>query len=135
MTKRHHGDASIFPRVNGAWGSVSSSSIRPWRGSAVSSLPTCPIASLERGARRGRVFFSDDDARSIALHLREACGREGVAVWSFCLMPNRWRLVLVPRTRDGLGRALGKAHRRYSAFVNARARASAHIQPKRGSAW
>jgi putative transposase len=33
-------------------------------------------------------------------------------------MPNYVHLILTPRTPEGLGRALGKAHRRYSAFVN-----------------
>jgi hypothetical protein len=45
--------------------------------------------------------------------LREACGREGVGVWSCCLMPDHVHLILVPRNSEGLGRALGKAHRRY----------------------
>jgi len=33
---------------------------------------------------------------------------------------NHVHLVLAPRTAEGVGRALGKAHRRYAAFVNAR---------------
>jgi putative transposase len=39
----------------------------------------------------------------------------------------RIKLVLTPRTPEGLGRALGEAHRRYAAFVNARLRATGHL--------
>jgi putative transposase len=30
--------------------------------------------------------------------LREACEREGVAVWSYCLTPNHVHLILTPQT-------------------------------------
>jgi putative transposase len=53
--------------------------------------------------------------------------REGVAVWSYCLLPNHVHLILTPKTPEGLCRALGKAHRRYSAFVNARNRVTGHV--------
>ena len=42
-------------------------------------------------------------------------------------MPNHALLILTPQTPEGLGRALGKAHRRYSAFVNARMRVTGHL--------
>ena len=38
------------------------------------------------------------------------------------LMPNHVHLILNPRQADGLGRAVGEAHRRYTNFVNARGR-------------
>ena len=41
--------------------------------------------------------------------LREACAREGVAVWSYCLMANHVHLILTPKKPERLGRALGKA--------------------------
>ena len=34
---------------------------------------------------------------------------------------------MTPSTPEGLGRALGKAHRRYSAFVNARLPVTGHL--------
>ena len=48
-------------------------------------------------------------------------------MWAYCLIPNHVHLILTPRTPEGLGRALGKAHRRYSAFVNARMRVTGHL--------
>ena len=40
---------------------------------------------------------------------------------------NHVHLILTPKTPEGLGRALGKAHRRYSGFVNARNRVTGHL--------
>ena len=36
-------------------------------------------------------------------------------------------LILTPTTLEGLSRAVGEAHRRYTAFVNARARVTGHL--------
>jgi len=90
-------------------------------------VPELPHHVTQRGNRRERVFFSDADCELYRDLLREACGREGVAVWSYCLMPNHVHLILTPKTPEGLGRALGKAHRRYSGFVNARNRVTGHL--------
>ena len=89
--------------------------------------PDLPHHVTQRGNRREKVFFGDDDYALYRDLLAEACRREGVAVWSYCLMPNHVHLILTPRTPEGLGRALGKAHRRYSAFVNARMRVTGHL--------
>jgi putative transposase len=90
-------------------------------------VPDLPHHVTQRGNRRGAVFFGDEDYGLYHDLLREACVREGVAVWSYCLMPNHVHLILTPRTPEGLGRALGKAHRRYSSFINARMRVTGHL--------
>jgi putative transposase len=90
-------------------------------------VPDLPHHVTQRGNRRERVFFGDDDYALYRDLLHEACAREGVAVWSYCLMPNHVHLILTPSTPEGLGRALGKAHRRYSAFINARMRVTGHL--------
>jgi len=90
-------------------------------------VPDLPHHVTQRGNRRERVFFGDEDYALYRDLLAEACRREGVAVWSYCLMPNHVHLILTPQTTEGLGRALGKAHRRYSAFVNARMRVTGHL--------
>jgi len=48
------------------------------------------------------------------------CREEGVAIWSYCLMPNHVHLIAVPKTEDGLRRAIGEAHRRYTRRINFR---------------
>jgi putative transposase len=90
-------------------------------------VPDLPHHVTQRGNRRERVFFGDDDYRLYRDLLREACDKAGVGVWAYCLMPNHVHLILAPSTADGLARALGKAHRRYSAFVNARLRVTGHL--------
>jgi putative transposase len=90
-------------------------------------VPDLPHHVTQRGNRREKVFFGEDDYALYRDLLSEACRREGVAVWAYCLMPNHVHLILTPRTGEGLGRALGKAHRRYSAFVNARMRVTGHL--------
>ena len=59
--------------------------------------------------------------------MAESCRRAGVEVWSYCLMPNHVHLAMVPSTEDGLARAVGEAHRRYSAYINARLRVTGHL--------
>jgi len=48
-------------------------------------------------------------------------------VWAYCFMPNHTHLVLTPHAAGALARALGETHRRYTAFVNARARWTGHL--------
>ena len=48
-------------------------------------------------------------------------------VWAYCLVPNHVHLILTPQGADGMSRALGEAHRRYSNFINARGRWSGHL--------
>lgn len=79
-----------------------------------------PHHVTQRGNRRQRVFFGDDDYRAYRELLAEGCARAGVAVWGYCLMPNHVHLILVPGDEAGLRAALGEAHRRYSRRVNFR---------------
>ncbi len=71
----------------------------------------------QRENRRLQTFFSDDDYASYLSLLSEWCGRCGVQVWAYCLMPNHVHLVVVPQSEDGLRRGLGEAHRRYTRYL------------------
>jgi len=83
-------------------------------------VPGYPHHITQRGNRRLRTFFGDDDCEAYIALVSEWCGRYGVEVWSYCLMPNHTHLICVPETEDGLRLALGKAHLRYSCRVNLR---------------
>ena len=83
-------------------------------------VPGFPHHLTQRGNRRQRTFFTQDDYRTYLALMAEWCGRCGVAVWAYCLMPNHVHLIVVPRTEDGLRRAIGEAHRRYTRAVNFR---------------
>jgi putative transposase len=43
-----------------------------------------------------------------------------VEIWAWCLMPNHVHLIAVPQKEEGLARAIGEAHRRYTRQINFR---------------
>ena len=90
-------------------------------------LPGVPHHITQRGNRRERVFFHDDDYALYRDWLAESCRKFGVEVWAYCQMPNHVHLILTPADASGLGLALARAHRLYAGFVNARARQTGHV--------
>jgi putative transposase len=90
-------------------------------------VPDLPHHVTQRGNRRERVFHEDGDYALYRDLLALHCAQNGVACWAYCLMPNHVHLVLTPETANGLSRAIGETHRRYSGFVNARARVTGHV--------
>ena len=95
-------------------------------------LPRIVIPQLahhvtQRGNRRQRIFLEDSDYALYRDLMAQACKENDVDVWSYCLMPNHVHLIMVPQTRDGLSRAVGEVHRRYSAYINARLRVTGHL--------
>jgi putative transposase len=54
----------------------------------------------QRGNRRQATFFQEDDYRAYLDLLGEWCGRGGVEVWAYCLMPNHVHLIVVPESED-----------------------------------
>ena len=81
-----------------------------------------PHHVTQRGNRRQQTFFSDDDYRAYLALMSEWCGKRGVEVWAYCLMPNHVHLIAVPDSNEGLCAAVGEAHRRYTLMVNFRER-------------
>ena len=82
--------------------------------------PGVPHHVTQRGNRRQRTFFCDDDYKAYIELMAEWCSRCGVAIWAFCLMPNHVHLIVVPGSEAGLRGAIGEAHRRYSRRINYR---------------
>jgi len=74
----------------------------------------------QRGNRRQRTFFSEGDYALYRDLLARFCDSRGVEILAYCLMPNHVHFVAVPARLDSLRRALGEAHRRYSARINRR---------------
>lgn len=79
-----------------------------------------PHHITQRGNRKQRTFFLDEDYRLYLSLMAEWCQKHSVEVWAYCLMPNHVHLVAVPKTDDGLRRAIGEAHRRYTRHINFR---------------
>jgi putative transposase len=94
---------------------------------ARATVPDLPHHVTQRGNRRQEIFAEEADHALYRDLLAEGCRRNGVACWAYCLMPNHVHLILTPTTPEGLSRAVGEAHRRYTAFFNARARTTGHL--------
>lgn len=83
-------------------------------------IPGLPHHITQRGNRRQQTFFNDEDYAAYIELMAQWCREEGVEIWSYCLMPNHVHLIAVPKTEDGLRRAIGEAHRRYTRRINFR---------------
>ena len=96
-------------------------------------VPGVPHHVTQRGNRRMAIFAEDGDYALYRDLLAERLRHHNVACWAYCLMPNHVHLILTPPDGDAasagaaLSRGVGEAHRRYTAFVNARARVTGHL--------
>ena len=83
-------------------------------------IPGCPHHLIQRGNRRQRVFFCDEDRAFFLTLLGREAEKRGIAIWAFCLMENHFHLVAVPTRPDSFARGLGEAQRRYTLVINTR---------------
>jgi len=81
----------------------------------------------QRGNRRQRVFFRDEDYAEYLALLRQWCPAYGVTIWGYCLMPNHVHLIAVPASPAALRGAIGEVHRRYSRRINFRKNWRGHL--------
>jgi len=82
--------------------------------------PGIPHHITQRGNRRMQTFISNEDYSTYIDLMAEWCRKLRVEVWAYCLMPNHIHMIAVPETEDGLRRAIGEAHRRYTRGINFR---------------
>lgn len=83
-------------------------------------VPGVPHHVTQRGNRRQPTFFGDEDYASWLKLAAEAFETAGVEVWAYCLMPNHVHTIAAPAESEGLARAVGKTHVRYTRLINAR---------------
>lgn len=93
--------------------------------------PGLPHHVTQRGNRRQQTFFSDEDYLAYLDLMAEWCRKYQVQVWAYCLMPNHVHLIAVPETEEGLARAIGEAHRRYTRRINFREKWRGHLWQER----
>lgn len=79
------------------------------------------------GNRQEPIFFEDGDQDIYCDMLAEQMRKARVEIWAYCLMPNHVHLIACPSDEDGLGRAMGAAHRRWANYVNVRGRWRGHL--------
>ena len=98
-------------------------------------VPGYPHHITQRGNRRQQTFFCDEDYHVYIELMEEWCARLGVSIWFYCLMPNHVHLIAVPESQDGLRRAVGEAHRRYTRRINFREGWRGHLWQGRFSSF
>lgn len=77
-----------------------------------------PHHLTQRGNRREKVFFTDDDRHAYLGWLKEYAEKYAVDILAYCLMTNHIHLVAVPATEDSLQQALKPLHMRYAQRIN-----------------
>ena len=81
----------------------------------------------QRGNRRQRTFWRNQDYRSYIQFLADAAKEAEAAVWAYCLMPNHVHVIIVPNLRNSLAAAFRIAHRRYTCHINLRQKWVGHL--------
>ena len=79
-----------------------------------------PHHITQRGNRRQHVFFNYEDYEAYKDLLAYWCTKYNVETCAYCLMPNHVHLMAVPQDKEGLAKAIGETHKRYTRMVNFR---------------
>lgn len=90
-------------------------------------IPGIPHHVTQRGNGRQQTFFSNKDYALYRDLLQEHAAANGVAVWSWVLMPNHVHMILVPDAEDSLRACLSKVHRAYAGHIHAREQRTGHF--------
>lgn len=83
-------------------------------------IPGCPHHIIQRGNRRQKVFFSDEDRAFFLILPGRAAHRSGISLWAYCLMDNHVHLIAVPKSKDSFSSGLGSSLRKFSLVINTR---------------
>ena len=81
-------------------------------------IPGIPHHVTQRGNRRQRTFFCEEDYATYIDLMAQSCRLFDVEVWAYCLMPNHVHLIAVPKETDGLAKAIGRGHEQYTRYIN-----------------
>lgn len=98
-------------------------------------VPGVPHHVTQRGARRMRVFFSDDDYQTYRAILIHQARRYRLQIWAYCLMPNHVHLIAVPATSEGFAQPIGHTHSRFALLINRRQKWTGHLWQERFSSF
>ena len=80
-------------------------------------VPGLPHHVIQRGNRRQKVFFSDEDKKAYIAVLKAQCQRFGVSIWSYCLMDNHYHLY-IESVQGNLSSVMHKINTSYVKYFN-----------------
>jgi putative transposase len=83
-------------------------------------VPGLPHHIIQRGNRRQKVFFSNDDHKAYLDYLKTYARPLGIHFWGYCLMDNHVHIIAVPDKEESFARGFSEAHRRYTRMINFR---------------
>jgi len=90
-------------------------------------IPGFPHHIIQRGNRNLDVFFNDEDRTAYLCFLRDACEKNGVIIWSYCLMTNHVHFIAVPEKENSLALCFSEAHGKYTRRINSRKDWKGHL--------
>ncbi|MFH1062109.1 MAG: transposase, partial [Candidatus Omnitrophota bacterium] len=79
-----------------------------------------PHHIIQRGNRRQKVFFLQEDYELYLRLLKFYSQKFHLKVVSYCLMPNHVHLIVIPQEKQSLAQAIGETHRNYTTIINKR---------------
>ena len=94
-----------------------------------------PHHIIQRGNRRQKVFFNEDDYSEYLRLLNSYSQRFKVDTLAYCLMPNHIHFIAVPHKDGSLAQAIGETHRNYTRFINFRERWRGYLWQGRFSSY
>lgn len=94
-------------------------------------IPGIPHHLTQRGNRRQRVFFSEEDKSYYLKILRDNLEGTGLRILGYCLMDNHVHLISTPSLKDEFAHVLGETHRKYTTIINTREKWKGHLWQER----
>lgn len=97
--------------------------------------PEFPHHIIQRGNRRQKVFFNENDYSQYLRLLNNYSHRFKVDILAYCLMPNHIHLIAIPHKDGNLAQAIGETHRNYTRFINFREKWRGYLWQGRFSSY
>ena len=97
--------------------------------------PEYPHHIIQRGNRRQKVFFQQDDYDEYLRLLNSYSHRFNIDVLAYCLMPNHIHIIVMPHKGSSLAQAIGETHRNYTRFINFREKWRGYLWQGRFSSY
>jgi len=94
-------------------------------------IPDTPHHVTQRGVRSMNIFFKHDDYEYYKKLLFEQCKIHELKVVSYCLMTNHVHLIVIPKTKESLSKAIGETHRLYTRKINFEQKVKGHLFQER----
>jgi len=94
-------------------------------------LPYIPHHITQRGVRSMNIFFKDEDYSYYKELLLTQCQLHDLEVLSYCFMTNHVHLIVIPKNRESLSKAIGETHRLYTRKINFEQKVKGHLFQER----